>query len=260
MYYIKTFIFQQIAKSKFLTVILHKLWIFYQYNRSSFLYFIFFKLGMNVKSLSDRGQDTWIIDIFELNKKKYKGFFLEIGGGNGFSNSNTFVLEKNYNWRGIVVEPDPDQFKKLKINRPKTKISNKLISNNNQLVNFVKNGELSKIVNDNTSTKNKIIKLKTITLNKLLKDYKAPKYIDFFSLDVEGSEDKVLTKEVLNKFTFMALTIERPSIKLHNLLIKKNYVFIKSKIYDYFYINKKHTNYKKIIKNKKNINFFYKKK
>ena len=58
----------------------------------------------------------------------------------------------------------------------------------------------------------------------------------------------------------MALTIERPSIKLHNLLIKRNYVFIKSKIYDYFYINKKHEFYKNIIKKKKNISFFYKKK
>ncbi len=260
MYYIKTLIFQQIARSKFLTIILHKLWIFYQYTRSSFLKFLFFKLRMNVKSLSDRGQDKWIIDIFELNRRKYKGFFLEIGGGDGFSNSNTFVLENNYKWRGIVVEPDPDQFKKLKINRPKTKVSNKLIYSNNKFVNFIINGELSRITKNNKSSKNKTIKLKTITLNKLLKNKKAPKNIDFFSLDVEGSEDKVLTKEALDKFTFMALTIERPSIKLHNLLIKRNYVFIKSKIYDYFYINKKHEFYKNIIKKKKNISFFYKKK
>ena len=75
-------------------------------------------------------------------------------------------------------------------------LSNKLIFDKNKTVNFIKDGELSKITN-NISSKNKIIKVKAITLKKLLKDKKAPRNIDFFSLDVEGSEDKVLTKEVL---------------------------------------------------------------
>ena len=208
MYYIKTYIFQQIARSKLVTSILHKLWIFYQFIRSNFLYFKFFKLRMKIHSLSDRGQDKWIIEIFQLKKTNYKGFFLEIGGGNGFSNSNTFILEKNFNWKGIIVEPDIDQFRKLKSYRSKMTLSNKLIFDKNKTVNFIKDGELSKITN-NISSKNKIIKVKAITLKKLLKDKKAPRNIDFFSLDVEGSEDKVLTKEVLTKYNFMALTIER---------------------------------------------------
>jgi FkbM family methyltransferase len=261
MYYIKTFIFQQIAKSKLITLLLHKLWVFYQYLRSNFLYFKFFKINLSVNSLSDRGQDKWVIKIFNLKKKKYKGFFLEIGGGNGFANSNTFILEKNYYWSGIIVEPDPEQFKKLKFHRPKMILSNSLVYNKVKEIKFFKNGELSKIINTRKNLDDrKISKLKTITLKQLLKNNKAPKIIDFFSLDVEGSEDKVLTKEVLSKYIFLSLTIERPSYKLHKLLVKKNYVFIKSSLYDYFYINKKHKFFNDIIKNKKKLTGFYKNK
>ena len=45
-------------------------------------------------------------DIFVLNSLKHKknGFFLEIGAGHPFFTNNTYILEKNYNWKGIMVE------------------------------------------------------------------------------------------------------------------------------------------------------------
>ena len=188
MYYIKRFIFQQIAKSRYITHLLHKIWIAYQYIRSKYLYFIFFKLKIKITSLSDRGQDEWIIEIFDLKKNIYKGFFLEIGGGDGFANSNTFILEKYFNWKGILVEPDPEQYKKLKIMRPQSKTSNKLIYDKNIRLNFLKNKELSKVVKSSENKyKNNIITKKAISLDRLLTYYNSPKLIDFFSLDVEGS-------------------------------------------------------------------------
>ncbi len=220
--------------------------------RSNYLYFLFFKLKIKINSLSDRGQDKWIINIFELKKKLYKGFFLEIGGGNGFSNSNTFILEEYFGWKGILVEPDPEQFKKLKILRTRAITSNKLIYDKKTNLNFLKNGELSKVISDSgTNHKNNIISIESISLIELLNYHKSPRIIDFFSLDVEGSEEKVLTEDVLNQYTFLSLCIERPNLKLHELLTKKNYVFIKSSLYDYFYIHKDFFNYEKV--NKKRI-------
>ena len=96
--------------------------------RSKYLYFIFYSLKKEIFSLSDRGQDKWIINIFELKKKPYKGFCLEIGGGDGFANSNTFILEKYHGWKGILVEPDPGQFKKQKIQRPNAILSREVIN------------------------------------------------------------------------------------------------------------------------------------
>lgn len=258
MYYIKRFFFQQLAKSKYITYILHKTWITYQYIRSNYLYFLFFKLKIKINSLSDRGQDKWIIEIFELKKKPYKGFFLEIGGGDGFSNSNTFILEKYFNWKGILVEPDPNQYKKLKVMRPRTITSNRLIYNGNIKLNFLKNGELSKVVTPpKNKFKNNIITKKAVPLDKLLTYYNTPKVVDFFSLDVEGSEEKILTEDVLNKYIFLSICIERPSLKLHKLLTKKKYTFIKSNLYDFFYIHRNFFNYKKIFKKRKKITGIY---
>lgn len=259
MYYTKRFILQYLAKYKTLTFLFHKLWIFFCYLRSKYQYIKFFKLNKKINSLSDRGQDKWVIDIFELKNKKYKGFFLEIGAGDGFSNSNSFILENYYNWRGILVEPDPEQFKILKKNRPKAKLANKLIYENQKNLPFHINGELSKIVEKKINSKN-ILVLKSISLKNLLKSYNAPHNIDFFSLDVEGSEDNVLTEDVLNNYTFLSLCIERPSYKLHKLLKKKNYYFIRSNIYDFFYINKKLKNFKKIYAKRKQLSAIYKNK
>ncbi len=256
MYYIKRFLLQEIAKFKLLTLVLHKIWSIYLILRSKYLYFLFFKLKINIETLSDRGQDKWIIDIFELKKRNHKGFFLEIGGGDGFSNSNTFILENYFNWSGLLVEPDPIQFEKLKKNRPKTFLSNKLIYSETTKLSFLKKGELSKIVNKNTVKKN-IVELETITLKELLKLNNTPKIIDFFSLDVEGSEEKVLTEEVLKDYVFLSICIERPTSILHYLLLKHNYIFVQSNLYDCFYVNKKFYNFDKIsLKRKKFVGFY----
>jgi len=260
MYYIKRFFLHLLAKSKALTFILHSLWIIYTNFRSKYLHFKFFKLKKKIYSLSDRGQDQWVIDIFELKKKQYKGFFLEIGGGDGFSNSNTFILEKYFNWNGLLVEPDPEQFEKLKINRPNTLSSNQLIYDSDINLNFLKKGELSKVLLKRNSDDKNIIEKKSTSLKKLLESFKSPKIIDFFSLDVEGSEEKILTEDVLNNYTFLSICIERPTSKLHDLLLKKNYFFIQSNLYDCLYVNKKFYNFEKIFSKKKKFTGFYKEK
>jgi len=255
-YYLKRLFFQSISKLKFLSRILHYIWIIYQKIRCYFKYKLHFKLNIKISSLSDRGQDKWIIDTFNLKRKDYNGFFLEIGGGDGFCNSNTFILEQYYNWNGILIEPNPVLYKKLITNRPSTTAFNALIYDENKKINFKIDGELSQILNniDAKEGHKQVISINSMRLDELLNECNAPKMIDFFSLDVEGSEEKVLTQNVLNKYKFLSLCIERPSYNLHMKLIENNYVFIKSKIYDCFYLNRDFKNLDKIEK-KKFINF-----
>jgi len=67
---------------------------------------------MNLKSQHD--QDKFIIDYFN---KKQNGFFIDIGAHDGITLSNTYILEKEFNWNGICIEPMLHQYKKLEKNR-----------------------------------------------------------------------------------------------------------------------------------------------
>lgn len=47
------------------------------------------------------------------------GFFVEAGGNDGLSQSNTAYFEHYLNWRGILIEPIPELATRCRENRPK---------------------------------------------------------------------------------------------------------------------------------------------
>jgi FkbM family methyltransferase len=46
------------------------------------------------------------------------GFFIEAGGNDGYTQSNTYYLERFRNWRGMLVEPMPELAAEARRNRP----------------------------------------------------------------------------------------------------------------------------------------------
>ena len=50
------------------------------------------------------------------------GYFVEIGGWDGVTYSNTIYFEKYRNWRGVLIEPSPINFLKCRENRPLAKV------------------------------------------------------------------------------------------------------------------------------------------
>ena len=70
----------------------------------------------DVEYYSQIGQDKFILNIL---KQKRNGYFLEIGAGDAMGISNTYTLEKYYNWRGLMIEYDIknlDQYVQLRTN------------------------------------------------------------------------------------------------------------------------------------------------
>ena len=66
----------------------------------------------------------------ELDRKLEKyldydnGFFIEVGGNDGFNQSNTYYLEKFRDWQGILVEGIPELYHRCSRERTISKVFN----------------------------------------------------------------------------------------------------------------------------------------
>ncbi len=140
--------------------------------------------------------DEWVLQ--EL-KGKRDGFFVEIGAYNGIRYSDTFALERGYGWTGILVEPDPDVFRDLRVLRPNAILCNHAIAPYSiDEDRFYRGGPYGSLVaftdqkqiEEHARRKNDVITVPTIRLDQLLAQ--APDVIDFLCLDVEGAELPIL--------------------------------------------------------------------
>jgi hypothetical protein len=49
------------------------------------------------------------LDVKLANHIRFRrGFFVEVGGNDGISQSNTAYLERYLGWRGLLIEPIPE--------------------------------------------------------------------------------------------------------------------------------------------------------
>jgi len=190
-------------------------------------------------------------DLFVLNQLNFKknGFFIEFGATDGVNLSNTHLLEKEFNWNGILAEPAKVYHKELSKNR-NCYIEKNLVWKNSK----------SKLIFMETSTKelstikeysnfdfhirkvHKQYTVDTISLNDLLKKYNAPNIVDYLSIDTEGSELDILNNFNFNSYQFRVITCEHNYSsnreKIYNLLFNNGYERIMSDIshFDDWYI------------------------
>ena len=192
---------------------------------------------------SQAGQDFWVYG--EAFNEMRNGFFVEVGSSNGYALNNTFLLEANYNWRGICIEANPRTFMGLQNLRRSTCL-NLCIDSEEGVIDFVDLGATGGIVALDTDNKYEdivgnetaIIRLKTTTLEKVLDEHNAPREIDYLSIDVEGAEERVLSNFDFEKYLFRCISIERPTDVLRKVLHDQGYLIIKEiPGLDVFYIH-----------------------
>jgi FkbM family methyltransferase len=205
--------------------------------------------GKKIKTYSQIGQDTWLLSY--LNNKR-NGFFVEAGAGDGIRLSNTYLLEQDYGWTGICVEPYQPLYQELKKNRSckcvygllDGSVAEQVYCSGKEPINPQNpQGYLGGIVSEDTDNKiitNDSIKMKTVTLENVLDKNNAPKYIDYLSLDVEGAETRILKNFPYDKYKFQVMHIERPSESLCELLIKNNYDIVERSMWDVYFAMKNH--------------------
>ena len=186
----------------------------------------------------------------ELNFKK--GFFIEIGGFNGYLTSPTYFLEKFREWQGILIEPIPEYYLECIRNRPSSTVIQAA------LVSAAFTGETLDLVIGSHSTRadgliesdparaqwltefsnrrakeERIAKVRATTLTRLLDEHFKvfPKVqIDLLVLDVEGFELEVLDGLDFNRYSPQKILVECQDLNSHRK--------IQSVLLDFGYIDK----------------------
>jgi FkbM family methyltransferase len=201
------------------------------------------------KSMAQLQQD--IVCLMFLNFKE-NGFFVEFGATDGVKLSNSYLLENDFKWRGILAEPGRNWHEKLKSNRKSIIETRCVYRHTGEFLAFneTKVGELSTIhhysFKDNHSDTRKegiVYDVETISLNDLLAQNNAPAHIDYLSIDTEGSEYEILLGVDFEKYTFRFITCEHNFTSnrtlIYDLLTSKGYqrVFAEKSLYDDWYVH-----------------------
>jgi len=124
-------------------------------------------------------QDNFVVSVLQ---NKQNGYFLEIGSNHPKLINNTYVLEKELNWKGIMIDNDQRWLSLYKSERPNS----------------------SYVINDAT----------LINYDELLKTHNAPNNIDYLQIDLEVSNRSTLTtlellnNTIFNEYKFASVTFE----------------------------------------------------
>jgi FkbM family methyltransferase len=167
-----------------------------------------------VRSHAQLFQDLLV--VFLLQGKR-NGFFVEIGAADGVYMSNTLILERDFQWAGVLAEPASGWHAALKVNR-NTFIDYRFVwSKSGEQLEFKETearegSTLSTLVdrdfNRDDRAKGTTYTVHTITLNDLLVTYKSPTDIDYLSIDTEGSEFDILNAFDFSRYNVKIITVE----------------------------------------------------
>ncbi|KAL7640725.1 UNVERIFIED_CONTAM: hypothetical protein RMT77_009000 [Armadillidium vulgare] len=178
-------------------------------------------------------------------KNKKNGTFIEAGAFDGETFSNTLNLEKEFGWSGLLIEPNPFQYQLLARKNRKAYLANcclSLISRTSEV--FLRLwGARTDIVKDPSYARKTVLShVKCYPLYTLMVATNLTT-VDFFSLDVEGVEMKILETIPWNDVTIKTFLIENDLIPegkdfLKKYMETKGYEMYKSIDRNYFFVKK----------------------
>jgi len=176
-------------------------------------------------SRSYQGQDLFVVEALGGLRG---GFFLDSGASDGVSGSNTLLLESSFGWQGICVEPNDQLFARLVRERRCTCLNCCLYDREGEVAFFEAAGVFGGILDEydpgllryarsvvtsrlDEGKSDSAVTKSARTIGSILREFGAPRVIDYWSLDTEGSELSILKSFPFGEFTVRVLTVE------HNL-------------------------------------------
>jgi FkbM family methyltransferase len=194
-------------------------------------------------------------DIFAavLTGFRRDGYFVEVGATDGAYLSNTLMLETIFDWRGILAEPAVFWHKALVENR-KAVIETRCVhaetgrsllfrevSSDRALSTIAEYAEED--LHRSSRSCGEDYMVQSISLTDLLLSNKAPRQIDYLSLDTEGSEYDILRTFDFDAFQFGIITCEHNYSKTRTSVLKlltaKGYTRVLNKVsqFDDWYVH-----------------------
>lgn len=162
-------------------------------------------LGL-VTFASQIGQDKWVSET--VFPGVTDGYFIDVGSGDGIDSSNTLILERK-GWKGICVDPFPSNMQQ----RTCQMFKEVVFSEAGRTVTFHKAAGLGGI--DETLGRHRAlaeqapaVTFTTVTIGDILDRAKAPSFIQFMSMDIEGAELEALRGVPWDRYRFGAFAIE----------------------------------------------------
>ena len=194
--------------------------------------------------------------LIEAIAPKSGGFFVELGANDGVRQSNTYKLQKDFGWTGLLIEPSPSRFKECVANRafgnhPEVRcaacvpfdfqgrfveiedadlmsVAKGLALTDQQAVEHADSGQ--RFLADSSLRHSYGALARPLT--SLLDEVNAPQNFDLLSLDVEGNEIAVLQGIDFQKYTPKWISVETRGRDVGNYLSNRCYEEI-SRLSDY---------------------------
>jgi hypothetical protein len=182
-------------------------------------------VGAGLASHSYQGQDRFVLEVLGGLRG---GFFLDSGASDGVSGSNTLLLESAFGWQGICVEPNERLFARLARARRCACVNCCLYDEVGEVAFLEGAGVFGGILDAYDPTLLRyarsvvasqaagidgggVVTKRARTVRSVLRELRAPRVIDYWSLDTEGSELAILRSFPFDKRVVRVLTVE------HNL-------------------------------------------
>ena len=201
-------------------------------------------------SYSQLGQDTAVLDFYS---DVPVGYYVDIGAFDGKTYSNTLLLEEK-GWVGVCAEPLPSAFKKMsEIRKFCYKTDKAVWHTSGEKKEFATVGRgveniamLSGFTGHSTYTEEQDaaekITVETISLNDLLAVAAAPNFMEYLSIDTEGTEYEILFGLDNNRYKFGLIDVEHNYDEekrraIRDLLEGRGYVLLRENKWDDCYVH-----------------------
>jgi FkbM family methyltransferase len=115
--------------------------------------------------------------------------FIELGGNDGFQRSNSYLLERELGWHGLLIEAIPELAAEARRNRPRTRVVCAIATASSKcaIVGMDDQDLMSKV-----STNPSRILVATTTISTVIDQVTDGEPPDLLSIDVEGHEMEVI--------------------------------------------------------------------